>query len=153
MKLFPLFTHKPLFSKEENSMIVEAIRGAEQQTSGEIRVFIERHCRYVDALDRAAEIFWSLKMDQTAHRNSVLLYVALRDKQFAIFADRGIHERLGDEYWQQQVSLLGKHFRNNDYSPALVKVIHDIGQALHDHFPYDAQTDKNELPDDIVFGK
>jgi uncharacterized membrane protein len=28
-----------------------------------------------------------------------------------------------------------------------------IGEALTTHFPYDNDTDKNELPDQIVFGK
>jgi len=153
MNLIPSFKKKGFFSKEENSLIVEAIRQAEQQTSGEIRVFIETRCRFVDPLDRAAEIFWNLKMDYTEFHNSVLLYVAVSDQQFAIFADTGIHGKLGNDYWQQQVAVLSKHFSNENYTKALVKVIHDIGAALHEHFPFDPNTDKNELPDDIVFGK
>jgi uncharacterized membrane protein len=153
MNLFPPFKKKGFFSHDENSLIVDAIQTAEQQTSGEIRVFIESRCRFVDPLDRAAEIFRNLKMDHTQYHNSVLLYVAIKDRQFAIFADTGIHEKLGDQYWQKQVAELGKHFRNDHYTHALVKVIHDIGEALHQHFPYDPATDKNELPDDIVFGK
>lgn len=153
MNWIPHFRKKGFFPPEENDHIVETIRQAERQTSGEIRVYVESRCRYVDPLDRAAEIFWNLKMDHTEFRNSVLLYVAIRDHQFAIFADKGIHEKLGNEYWQQQVSVLGKHFRNEHYTTALAKVIHDIGEALRQHFPYDSNTDKNELPDDIVFGK
>ncbi|MBA4168103.1 MAG: TPM domain-containing protein [Chitinophagaceae bacterium] len=153
MNLISPFRKKDFFSHEENSDVVEAIRKAEQQTSGEIRVFIESRCRFVDPLDRASEIFWNLKMDYTEFHNSVLLYVAIKDHQFAIFADTGIHEKLGDQYWQQQVSVLGKHFSNDHYTQALVKVIHDIGQALSRHFPYNSGTDRNELPDDIVFGK
>src|SRR5687768_11029260 len=91
---------KDFFSSEENARIVEAIRKAEQSTSGEVRVYVERRCRFVDPLDRAAEIFWNLKMDHTAYRNSVLLYVAMTDHQFAIFADQGIHEKLGNQFWQ-----------------------------------------------------
>ena len=153
MSLIPSFKKKGFFSHEENTRIVEAIRQAEQQTSGEVRVYIESRCRFVDPLDRAAEIFWTLKMDQTQFHNSVLLYVAIKDQQFAIFADQGIHQKLGNDYWQQEVSVLSGHFRNNHYTDALVHVIHDIGVALHQHFPYDPGTDKNELPDDIVFGK
>lgn len=153
MKVFPPFRQKSLFSSAENARIVDAIRHAEQQTSGEIRVYIENRCRFVDPLDRAAEIFWSLKMDHTIHRNSVLLYVAMKDHQFAIFADSGIHEQLGDAFWQQEVTALSRHFRENNYVDALLYVIRDIGVALHRHFPYDPKADKNELPDDIVFGK
>jgi uncharacterized membrane protein len=153
MSLFPSFKSKSFFSAEENTRIVEAIRSSEQRTSGEIRIFMESRCRFVDPLDRAAEIFWNLKMDMTTHRNSVLVYVATKDHQFAIFADKGIHEKLGNEFWQQQVKVMGMHFSKNHYMEALLHVIHDIGEALCHHFPYDRSTDKNELPDDIVFGK
>jgi uncharacterized membrane protein len=153
MRLIPSFKPKSLFTTEESARIVDAIRKAEQQTSGELRVFIESRCRFVDPLDRAAEIFWNLKMDQTAYRNSVLLYVAVKDHQFAIFADTGIHEKLGNEFWQKEVSMMSVHFRENLYLEAILHVINHIGQALHSYFPYDPTTDKNELPDDIVFGK
>lgn len=146
-------SRKDFFSSEENTRIVEAIRRAEETTSGELRVYIESHCRFVDPLDRAAEIFWNLKMDHTAHRNSVLLYVAMRDHQFAIFADSGIHEKLGDEFWEREVTTIRRHFSDNHYIDALVHAIGDIGSALQHHFPYDRQSDKNELPDDIVFGR
>jgi uncharacterized membrane protein len=153
MKLIPSFKSKNLFDASESSRIVDAIRHAEQQTSGEIRVFIESRCKFVDPLDRAAEIFWNLKMDHTKYRNSVLLYVAVKDHQFAIFADAGIHEKLGNEFWQKEVALMSRHFRENHYLEAILKVISDTGNALQEHFPYDPKADKNELPDDIVFGK
>lgn len=147
------FRNKTLFSAEENERIVHAIRQAEQKTSGEIRIYIESRCRFVDPLDRAAEIFWNLKMDHTAYRNSVLLYVAVKDHQFAIYADKGIYERLGNDFWLTEVDKMSIHFRQNHYLEAILLVINDIGQALHQHFPYDPTADKNELPDDIVFGK
>jgi uncharacterized membrane protein len=153
MRLIPSFKPKSLFSASESARIVDAIRQTEQQTSGEVRVFIESRCRFVDPLDRAAEIFWNLKMDHTVYRNAVLLYVAVKDHQFAIFADAAIHQRLGNEFWQQQVNMMTRHFRENHYLEAILLVINDIGTALHAHFPYDPNTDKNELPDDLVFGK
>lgn len=153
MKLRRSFSRSTLFSADDSALIVDAIRNTERETSGEVRVFIESRCKYVDALDRAAEIFWNLKMDHTVYRNAVLLYVAVRDHQFAIFADTGIHQKLGDEFWQKEVSLMSRHFRENHYREAILNVIHDLGQALHTHFPYDPNADKNELPDDIVFGK
>ena len=142
-----------MFTADESTRIVEAIRGAEQRTSGEIRVFIESRCRFVDPLDRASEIFWNLKMDHTVYRNSVLLYVAVKDHQFAIFADTGIHEKLGNDFWLKEVNMMSRHFKENHYLEAILYVINDIGQALHVHFPFDSQADKNELPDDLVFGK
>ena len=133
--------------------VIEAIRVAEQRTSGEIRIFVESRCRFVDPLDRAAELFWSLQMDHTQDRNAVLIYLAMRDHQVAIYADKGIHEKVGEIFWQKEVIAMITHFRENHYADALLQVIGDIGEALYMHFPFDRQTDKNELPDDIVFGK
>jgi uncharacterized membrane protein len=144
---------RSFFSSDENARVVDAIKKAEQTTSGEIRVFIESRCRFVDPLHRSEEIFWGLKMDHTEHHNSVLLYVAMKDHQFSIYADKGIHEKLGNEFWQTEVNKMSRHFRENHYLEALIFVIEDIGHALHTHFPYDSNTDKNELPDDIVFGR
>lgn len=153
MRLFPPFKKRGFFSNEQNEYIVEAIKEAEQRTSGEVRVYIESRCKFVDPLDRAAEVFWTLKMDHTEFRNSVLLYVAVKDHQFAIFADEGIHQKLGNEFWRKEVAEMSRHFRENRYTDALIYVIRDIGEALYEHFPYDSHADRNELPDDIMFGK
>lgn len=153
MRFFPSFKSNSFFSSTENARIIQAIREAEQRTSGEIRIYIENRCRFVDPLDRAAEIFWGLKMDHTVYRNSVLLYVAIKDHQFAIFADEGIHEKLSSEFWQKEVNVMSRHFRENHYLEALLRVIADMGEVLHQKFPFDSASDKNELPDDIVFGK
>lgn len=149
----PFFSKKDFFSPAEKNQIVAAIREAEQQTSGELRVYIESHCRFVDPLDRAAEIFWLLKMEHTEARNAVLIYVAIKDRQLAIFGDRGIHEKVGDEFWNREVGKIISQFQRDSYSDAIVKMALDIGAALKFHFPYDRKTDVNELPDDIVFGR
>ncbi|MEP7259012.1 MAG: TPM domain-containing protein [Flavitalea sp.] len=153
MNLFPPFRKRGFFSAEDNNRIVEAIREAEKRTSGEVRVYIESRCRFVDPLLRAAEVFWNLKMDHTEFRNATLLYVAMKDHQFAIFADQGIHAKLGETFWKSQVAEMSVHFREQHYIDALAEVIKDLGTALQLNFPYDPNTDKNELPDDIVFGK
>lgn len=143
---------KSLFTSDETEHIINAIKDAEQHTSGEIRVFVESRCRFVDSIDRAAEIFWSLKMDQTERRNAVLIYVAAKDQQFAIYADKGIYEKLGTEFWENEVRKMSAHFRGSHFHQALLLVIADLGTALHNQFPYDSSIDKNELPDDIIFG-
>ena len=149
----PFAKRKVFFSPDEQERIVNAIRLAEQQTSGEIRVYTESRCRFVDPLDRAAEVFWGLKMDKTKDRNGVLVYIAMKDRQFAVLADRGIHEKVGQTFWNQEVSVMKKHFGNALPADAIEAVVNDVGQALRTHFPYDRSTDKNELPDDMVFGK
>lgn len=144
---------KPFFSPAENEQIVNAIREAEKQTSGEIRIFVEGHCKYVDALDRAVELFNNLQMGKTELRNGVLFYLAIKDKQLAIFADKGIHEATGHDYWKNSVKEILSVFSKDSIVPGIVTSIHKIGQALKEHFPYDHDVDKNELPDEIVFGK
>jgi uncharacterized membrane protein len=153
MQLLPFRKKKDFFAVDEKQRVIEAIRIAEQRTSGEIRIFVESHCRFVDPLDRAAELFWSLQMDHTKDRNAVLIYLALKDHQVAIYADQGIHEKVGEIFWKKEVIAMTTHFRENHYADALVEVINDIGEALYIHFPFARETDKNELPDDIVFGK
>lgn len=150
---FSLFKKKPLFNEAQQQLIVAAIQAAEKCTSGEVRVYVESHCRYVDPLDRAAEVFAALKMHNTAARNGVLVYVALKDRQLAILGDRGIHEKVGQEFWNQQVRHILSHFNKSDYAGGIASVVTDIGHALETHFPYQRGTDTNELPDDIVFGK
>ncbi len=147
------FGRKPqFFSHEETSRIVESIRRAEKRTSGEIRVFIERRCKYVDPIDRAAEVFWNLQMDHTKERNGILVYVASHDHQVAIWGDDGIHKVAGTGFWQEEVKRLVKHFSQHAYAEGIRHVVEDIGQVLEQHFPYRGDADKNELPDDIVFG-
>jgi len=153
MSLLSIFKKPAFFSSEEQGKIVNAIQEAEKRTSGEVRVFIESRCKYVNSLDRAADIFYGLKMDKTDQKNAVLVYLAVKDRQLAVFADEGIHTKTGKGFWTEQVQLMLNHFNNESYATGIIQVIHEIGEALHEHFPYLIDTDKNELPDDIIFGK
>jgi uncharacterized membrane protein len=149
-----LFSKKQVFfTEEEKKSLSEAVGYAEKRTSGEIRVFIESRCKFVDAIDRAAELFFGLKMNQTAKRNAVLLYIAMKDRQLAIFADEGIHQKMGQEYWNEEIAHIISRFNREDYAAGIRQVVGEIGEALHHHFPFENDTDKNELPDEIVFGK
>lgn len=147
------YKKKEFFSSEDNEIIVQSIRNAEKQTSGEIRVFVESKCRFVDPLDRAKEIFTNLKMEKTQNRNGVLFYVALKDRQLAIFADSGIHNAIGEQYWKDVVKHILGFFNKENYALGIKECVMKIGEALKNNFPYDQNTDKNELPDEIIFGK
>ena len=131
--------------------MIAAIKKAEGHTSGEVRVFVESKCKYVNPVDRAQEIFFSLKMDKTEDRNAVLLYLAMDDHQLALFADEGIYQRLGAEYWKTEAKKILSAFTQNDYTGGICEVVSDIGEALKEQFPYE-NDDKNELPDEIIFG-
>jgi len=153
VRIFPWQKKKDFFSQEENQQLVDAIQKAEQQTSGEVRIFVESKCKYVDALDRAQEIFFSLKMNETELRNGTLIYVAVKDKQAAVFGDEGIHQKVGAQYWKDVVTKMLFQFRNQKLADGICQGIHDLGEALKFYFPYNSDTDKNELPDEIVFGR
>ena len=153
MKLFPWQKKKEFFTDVEKQQLVDAIQKAEQRTSGEVRVFVESKCRFVDALDRAQEIFFNLRMHETELRNATLIYVAVKDKQAAVFGDEGIHQKVGKQYWEDQVKKMLAHFKNEHLADGICQGIAGLGEALQYYFPYDRSTDKNELPDEIVFGR
>lgn len=153
MRIFPWQKQKEFFTTEEKEQLVEAIRKAEQRTSGEIRLFVESRCRFVDPMDRAAELFLTLEMVKTEDRNATLIYVAVKDRQAAILGDKGIHEKVGQTYWNTVVKKMMTNFRQQNLSEGICSAISDLGEALHLYFPFDRDTDKNELPDEIVFGR
>lgn len=153
MNIFPWIKKKEFFNNEEKKLIVDAVQSAEQVTSGEVRVFVESKCSYVDAIDRATELFFKLQMEKTDDRNAVLVYVAMEDRQLAVFGDEGIHNKVGNEFWNAEVKKMISNFNRDNYAAGISEVVRDIGVALTKHFPYNSNTDKNELPDDIVFGK
>lgn len=139
-------------SEAEQKMVTNAIQEAEKNTSGEIRVFIEETCSYIDALDRAKEIFAQLKMQETAERNGCLLYIAIRHRQLAIYADQGIYDKMSPAFWNQLVRTMIAEFRAAHLGIGISDTVTKIGAALKSHFPFDRDTDSNELPNDIVFG-
>ena len=153
MNIFPWKKKREFFTDEERRLIVDAIQHAEGMTSGEVRLFVESKCSYMDAIDRAAELFFQLQMQKTDDRNAVLVYVAMKDRQLAVFGDEGIHNKVGNAYWLSEVQKMISNFNRENYAQGLKEIILDIGEALTKHFPYNNDTDKNELPDEIVFGK
>lgn len=143
-------TAKGFFSKEEESRIKTAILKAELDTSGEIRVHIENHCK-IDPLDRAVFVFDTLKMNKTEQRNGVLIYIAVKDKKFAIIGDSGINGVVDANYWDDIKTLMTEHFKRGEFVFGMEKGIERIGTKLKTHFPYHIN-DVNELNDDISFG-
>jgi uncharacterized membrane protein len=142
-----------LLTASDKQQLVEAIQLAEKNTSGEIRVFVESKLGKVDALTRAKEIFFKNKMNETNQRNGVLVYVAVNDKKIAIYADQGIYEKMGIEFWYTQVQEMTSHFKAMNYITGISTVVNEIGIALQNHFPFDRATDTNELSDEIMIGK
>lgn len=146
-------SNSPFFSQEEQKDITLAIHEAEMYTTGEVRLFVESRCKYVNAIDRAIPIFKHLEMDETVNRNAVLIYIAIQDHQLAIYGDEGIHQKVQKEFWDKELHKILQEFNKENFVSGIINIIHDIGDVLKIHFPATSvETNKNELPDDIVFG-
>ena len=142
---------KPLISKHEQALIIKAIESAELKTSGEIRVHIENNCSG-DPVVRAVLIFNKLKMYETAERNGVLIYVALKSHKFSIIGDSGINAVVPADFWNETKELLGNNLRNGQVAAGLVSAIEMAGEKLKAFFPLKSD-DTNEQSNEISFGE
>jgi uncharacterized membrane protein len=143
-------THR--FLRElEHDRIVAAIKDAEAKTSGQIRVYLQRGKFEEDALPRAEKKFFQLRMDKTKERNAVLIFVAPRAQKFAVIGDEGVHQKCGEQFWQELVERMRGHFLREEFTEALVEGIEAVGKLLARYFPKTGPS-TNELPDEIVEG-
>ena len=134
----------------EEEAVVEAIRKAEQKTSGEIRVHIETSCD-TDIMEHAMEVFHYLKMDNTKDENGVLIYIAIKKRAFVIYGDKGINDKVGISFWNSTRDTIAQHFQNGEFSKGLIKVIEKAGEALSKYFPWQ-HGDMNELDNSVSKG-
>ncbi|SHM73384.1 TPM domain-containing protein [Flavobacterium saccharophilum] len=137
-------------SKEEEQIIVEAIRVAEKNTSGEIRVHIEKTSSKAP-YDRALELFHELKMDETQLQNGVLFYFAVEDKAFAICGDKGINDAVADDFWDCTKDAMTAQFKAGNFKQGIVDGILNAGEQLKKYFPW-SEEDTNELSNEISKG-
>ena len=138
------------FNKEQQAQIVNAIKAAELNTSGEVRVHLDQHCEE-NVLDRAAFVFAKLKMHRTKLRNGVLFYLATESRKFAIIGDAGINQKVPDDFWDSIKEHVLAKFKECNFVDGLSEGIIKAGEKLKVHFPYQSD-DINELSDDISFG-
>jgi uncharacterized membrane protein len=137
-------------SKEDENEIVEAIRLAEKNTSGEIRVHIEQTTFKVP-FDRALEVFYELKMNETELQNGVLIYLAIADKQFVICGDKGINEVVATDFWDSTKEIMAAQFKKGSFKQGLIDGITKAGEQLKTYFPWQTD-DTNELSNEISKG-
>ena len=138
------------FDLETKKAVVAAIIEAERKTSGQIRVHVQKKCKE-GALHEAKKVFHRLKMHKTKHRNAVLIFIALEDRQFAILGDSGIHTHVGDSYWSQARDKMASYFAKGQMKEGVVAGVLSVGEKLKAHFPADAY-DQNELSNEITEG-
>lgn len=141
---------KDFLSKEDEQYVIASIKDAELATSGEVRVHIEKKCS-IDPIERAKQVFAKLKMHRTQLRNGVILYIATEDHKIVIWGDEGIHKKVGQDFWDDELEMIVQSFKEGNYGKGIGKAISDIGQKLKEHFPYQ-DDDVNELLDDISYG-
>jgi uncharacterized membrane protein len=140
---------KDLFNEAQQKAIVDSIKAAELNTSGEVQVHIENTCKK-EVMDRATEVFKLLNMHKTKLRNGVLFYLAVKDKKFAILGDAGINAVVAPDFWESIKDHMQGEFRQGKFTEGLCEGIRKAGEQLKNHFPYQSD-DVNELPDDISF--
>ena len=146
-----VMSHKKLIRIIDREKIKEAIQKAEHRTSGEIRVSVAPF--FWGNVHKAAEkAFDRLGMTRTKDRNGILFFVVPGRRKFVVLGDRGIHERVGQEFWHRVVNVVTERFRTGDFTGGLIRGIEEVGEQLATHFPFDAATDVDELPDDVDFG-
>ncbi len=142
---YPVF----FFSRKEKKQIQEAIQEAEKNTSGEVRVHLDHKCRG-SVYGHAQKVFHRIGMTKTAQRNGVLIYLATRDKKFAVLGDVGINEKVPVGFWNDVVLIMTEYFKQNKFAEGISKAAVRIGEKLKAYFPHQAN-DKNELADGISY--
>jgi uncharacterized membrane protein len=144
---------KDTITTDDETQITDAIKEAEKNTSGEIRVHIENTCDK-EVLDRATEVFAYLHMHQTKQRNGVLFYVAMESHKFAVLGDAGINAVVPPNFWNEVTNLVIGYFKQGKYAEGLSKGVLLAGESLEKYFPYAGDhSDINELDNDVSFGK
>lgn len=137
-----------LLSETEKEKVIAAIKQAELNTSGEVKVHIEESCPETDPFERAKQVFQYLSLDTTAQRNAVLFYLAHGDRKFAVLGDVGIDQVVPANFWESTRDTLRMYFVQGDFSGGLQMGIKEAGFQLKKYFPYQSN-DINEISDDI----
>jgi uncharacterized membrane protein len=147
-----VMTRKKLLQIVDQDKVKAAIENAERQTSGEICVSVAP--LFWGSVEKAADkAFVRLGMTNTKDRNGVLFFVVPARRKFVVLGDRGIHERVGQEFWNSVAAAVSEKFRDGDFTGGLLGGIQKVGEQLATHFPYNASADKNELSNNVDFGE
>lgn len=146
-----VMTRRKLLRVIDRERLKAAIEKAENRTSGEICVSVAP--LFWGSIEKAAgKAFSRMGMTRTREHNGVLFFVVPSRRRFVVLGDRGIHEKVGQEFWDRTAASVSGKFREGDFTGGLVKGIEEVGQQLSTHFPYESG-DRNELPDDVDFSQ
>jgi uncharacterized membrane protein len=129
-----------------------AIEEVERRTTGEIRVSVSTFF-WGDVRETAEKAFERLGMTATVRRNGVLFFLVPSRRKFVVLGDEGIHQRVGQSFWDDVTAAVSSRFRKGDFTGGLVHGIAEAGRVLALHFPRDPDANPNELPDEVDFGE
>jgi uncharacterized membrane protein len=138
---------KEFLAQLDQQRIVDAIAEAELQTSGEIRVHVQRKAGG-EIRNVAERTFERLGMTKTALRTGVLLFIACEEQSFVILGDQHIDESVPAGFWDEIAAKLTLRFKNGEFTDGIVEAIRAAGDHLREFFPR-ASDDVNELPNDL----
>ena len=133
----------------EMASLVEAIQTAESHSTGEIRIHIDSNT-VSDNAEKAFDVFKTLCLGKTVHRNAVLFHVNFEQKYLTIIGDEGIHQFVKQEFWDVMHDETTKLFAQGKYFEGLRDAILETGLELKKHFPFTGEN-INELSDEITF--
>lgn len=134
---------------DDNQMVEQTIAEVEKQTSAEIKVVVLQHC-WIDIREKARQQFHKLELHQTDQRNAVMILLVTRNREFLVYGDKGIHEKVGPEFWLQTRDAMLDEFKQGRIAQGLCVGIRTIGEQLNDHFPI-SKDDRNELDNEVVY--
>jgi len=139
------------FPKSSMQRIEAAIAASETLHMGEIRFAIEPNLPFLAVLGkrsakkRALELFSQLHVWDTELNNGVLIYLLLADHDFEILADRGIHQHVGNQGWENVSQEMEALFRQGRFEAGVLHGIAKISEYLVRHYPATGARE-NELP-------
>ncbi|MDH2997095.1 hypothetical protein A1D22_05310 [Pasteurellaceae bacterium LFhippo2] len=134
----------------DTQKIEQAISHLESQTSAELRVVVERKAKKAEsAIARASFIFDELEMRNTKQRNAVLIYLCFKPHYVAVIGDEGIHQKVGDEFWQSVYESMKMDCASGDFTQAICNGIKQVEVQLSQHFPIQ-EDDVNELSNEVI---
>jgi len=142
---------RSFLTPNQSAAVADAIAAAERRTSAEIKLILVRHC-WSDICAKAEHIFRKHGLHNTKARNAVLILLVTTNREFIIYGDQGIHERVGQDFWDDVRDGMAERFRLNQFAEGLCEAVGRIGEKLAAHFPW-TETDENEIPDAVDMEK
>ncbi|MFH0910465.1 MAG: TPM domain-containing protein [Planctomycetota bacterium] len=136
-------------SPEETRLVEAATKAAEAETSAEIKLVIVRHS-WKDLLVKAEGVFQKLGLERTRDRNCVLILLVTTNREFLIYGDRGIHEKVGQNFWDDVRDVMAAAFRKDRFGDGLVEGIERMGRKLAQFFPR-REDDTDEIPNEAAY--